>query len=153
MKAGITELSETRRRLDVEIPAADVNAAIDRLTRRHRGHARVPGFRPGKVPMQIVKQRFKEDILHDAASDLVPAAVETALQEHGLSSVDTPDVQEISIDEGQPLKFHALFEVMPPITELDYDALTLRRRRWPRTRGPRIARSSSSGSGRAGSCR
>ncbi len=128
MKAGITELSETRRRLDVEIPAADVNAAIDRLTRRHRGHARVPGFRPGKVPMQIVKQRFKEDILHDAASDLVPAAVETALQEHGLSSVDTPDVQEISIDEGQPLKFHALFEVMPPITELDYDALTLRRR-------------------------
>ena len=128
MKAGITELSETRRRLDVEIPAADVDAAIDRLTRRHRGHARVPGFRPGKVPMHIVKQRFKEDILHDAASDLVPAAVETALQEHELSSVDTPDVREISIDEGQPLKFHALFEVMPPIAELDYDALTLRRR-------------------------
>ena len=128
MKSGITELSETRRRLDVEIPAADVDAVIDRLARRHRGRARVPGFRPGKVPMHIVRQRFKEDILHDAASDLVPAAVESALQEHGVSTVDTPDVREISIDEGEPLTFHALFEVMPSITALDYDALTLRRR-------------------------
>ena len=128
MKSGITELSETRRRLDVEIPAADVDAAIDRLARRHRGRARVPGFRPGKVPMHIVRQRFKEDILHDAASDLVPAAVEAALQEHGVTAVDTPDVREISIDEGEPLTFHAIFEVMPSITALDYDALTLRRR-------------------------
>ncbi len=128
MKSGITELSETRRRLDVEIPADDVDAAIDRLARRHRGRARVPGFRPGKVPMRIVRQRFKEDILHDAASDLVPAAVDTALEEHGVRTVDTPDVREISIDEGEPLTFHALFEVMPSITALDYDALTLRRR-------------------------
>ena len=128
MKAGITELSETRRRMDVEIPAADVDAAIDRLTRRHRGRARLPGFRPGKAPMHIVRQRFREDILHDAASDLVPAAVESALQEHGVSTIDTPDVREVSIDEGQPLTFHALFEVMPPIGELDYEALTLRRR-------------------------
>ena len=128
MKAGITELSETRRRLDVEIPAADVDAAIDRLTRRRRGRARVPGFRPGKVPLHVVRQRFKEDILRDAAGDLVPAAVENAIQEHGLSTVDAPDVREISIDEGRPLTFHALFEVMPAIAELDYDALTLRRR-------------------------
>ena len=128
MKAGITELSETRRRLDVEVPATEVDAAIDRLTRRHRGRARLPGFRPGKAPMHIVKQRFREDILHDAASDLVPAALETALQDSGLSTIDTPDVREVSIDEGQPLTFHALFDVMPPIRDLDYDALTLRRR-------------------------
>ncbi len=128
MKSGITELSETRRRLDVEIPAADVDAAIDRLTRRHRGRARVPGFRPGKAPLHIVRQRFKEDILHDAASDLVPAAVEAALHEHEVSTVDTPDVREVSIDEGEPLTFHALFEVMPTVSGLDYDALTLRRR-------------------------
>ncbi len=128
MKSGITEISETRRRLDVEIPAADVDAAIDRQARRQRGRARLPGFRPGKVPLHVVRQRFKEDILHDAASDLVPAAVETALEEHGVSAVDTPDVREISIDAGEPLTFHAFFEVMPAISVLDYDALTLRRR-------------------------
>ena len=128
MKSGITELSETRRRLDVEIPAAEVDAVIDKLTRRRRGRARLPGFRPGKAPLAIVLQRFKGEILHDAANDLVPAAVETALKEHGASVVDTPDVRDISIEERRPLTFHALFEVMPAITALDYDALTLRRR-------------------------
>ena len=128
MKSGITELSETRRRLDVEIPAAEVDAAIYKLTRRRRGGVRLPGFRPGKAPLTIVRQRFKDEILHDAANDLVPAAVETALKEHGASVVDTPDVRDISIEEGRPLTFHALFEVMPAITSLDYDALTLRRR-------------------------
>ncbi len=128
MKSGITELSGTRRRLDVEIPAAEVDAVLDKLTRRRRGRARLPGFRPGKAPLSIVRQRFKEEILHDAANDLVPPAVEAALREHGASVVDTPDVRDVSIEEGRPLTFHALFEVMPAITALDYDALTLRRR-------------------------
>ena len=113
MKSGITELSGTRRRLDVEIPAAEVDAVLDKLTRRRRGRARLPGFRPGKAPLSIVRQRFKEEILHDAANDLVPPAVETALREHGASVVDTPDVRDVSIEEGRPLTFHALFEVMP----------------------------------------
>ena len=128
MKAGITELSETRRRLDVEVPAADVDAAIDRLTRRRRGRTRVPGFRPGKVPLNIVRQRFRDDILHDAASDLVPEAVEKALEESGLNTVAAPDVRDVSIEEGRPLTFHALFEVLPTVGEFDYEALTLRRR-------------------------
>ena len=127
MKAAITELSETRKRLDVEIPSAEVDAAFDRIARRHSRRAKVSGFRPGKVPIRIVRQRFKQDILHDAAHDLVPSAVDEALREHALMPIETPDVREVSIDEGQPLTFHALFEVMPSIADLDYDALTLRR--------------------------
>ena len=127
MKAAITELSGTRRRLDVEIPAPDVDAAIGRLAEQYRRRAKVPGFRPGKVPVHIVRQRFKDDILNDAAHDLVPRAVDEALREQLVTPIETPDVQEISIDGGQPLTFHALFEVVPSIEELDYDALTLRR--------------------------
>ncbi|MEE2636911.1 MAG: trigger factor [Acidobacteriota bacterium] len=127
MKAGISELSEIKKRLDVEIPADTVDAAIDRMARQHGRRARVSGFRPGKVPMRVVRQRFKQDILHDVAHDLVPPAVDEALREHAMTPVDTPDVRDISIDEGQPLTFHALFEVMPSIVELDYEALTLRR--------------------------
>ncbi len=127
MKAAIIELTETRRRLDVEIPAPDVDAAIGRLAEQYRRRAKVPGFRPGKVPVHIARQRFKDDILHDAARDLVPPAVDEALREQAVTPIDTPDVQEVSIDDGQPLTFHALFEVMPSIEGLDYDALTLRR--------------------------
>ena len=127
MKAAIIELTETRRRLDVEISAPDVDAAIGRLAEQYRRRAKVPGFRPGKVPVHIARQRFKDDILHDAARDLVPPAVDEALREQAVTPIDTPDVQEVSIDDGQPLTFNALFEVMPSIEGLDYDALTLRR--------------------------
>ena len=127
MKAAITELSETRRRVDVEIPAPDVDATIGRLAEQYRRRARVPGFRPGKVPIHVVRQRFKDDILRDAARDIVPRAVDEALREQAVTPIETPDVQEVSIDDGQPLMFHALFDVMPSIEELDYDALTLRR--------------------------
>ena len=127
MKAEITELSETRRRLDVEMPAADVDAAIGRLAEQYRRRAKVQGFRPGKVPIGIVRQRFKNDILNDVAHDLVPGAVNEALREQAVTPIETPDVREVSIDDGRPLTFHALFEVMPSIEGLDYDALTLRR--------------------------
>ena len=127
MKAEITELSETRRRLDVEIPAADVDATIGRLAEQYRRRAKVQGFRPGKVPIGIVRQRFKSDILNDVAHDLVPGAVNEALREQAVTPIETPDVREVSIDDGRPLTFHALFEVMPSIEGLDYDALTLRR--------------------------
>lgn len=127
MQAALTEISETRKRLDVEIPAAAVDAAIERLARRYGQRARVPGFRPGKVPLRLVRQRFKTDILQDVARDLVPGAVEEALRERALTPIETPEVHEVSIDDGQPLTFHALFEVLPPAPDLDYDTLTLRR--------------------------
>jgi len=127
MKAEITELSETRRRLDVEIPAPVVDATIGRLAEQYRRRAKVPGFRQGKVPVHIVRQRFKDDILRDAAHDIVPRAVDEALREQAVTPIEMPDVQEVSIDDGQPLTFNALFEVMPSIEGLDYDALTLRR--------------------------
>ena len=127
MKAAITELSETRRRLDVEIPAPDVDTTIGRLVEQYRRRAKVPGFRPGKVPVHVVRQRFKDDILREAAHDIVPTAVDEALREQAVTPIETPEVQEISIDDGQPLTFHALFEIMPSIEGVDYDALTLRR--------------------------
>ena len=127
MKAELTELSETRKRLDVEIPAARVDETLARLAQRYARRAKVSGFRPGKVPVHVVRQRFKQDLLHDVAHDLVPPAVDEALREQSLTPVDTPDVRDISIDEGKPLSFHALFEVMPSIADLEYDAMTLRR--------------------------
>ena len=94
MKAAITELSETRRRLDVEILAPDVDAAIGRFAARYRRRAKVPGFRPGKVPLRIVRQHFKDDILHEVAHDLVPQAVDDALREQALAEGAGSDLFE-----------------------------------------------------------
>lgn len=127
MKTEFVDVSETRKSLVVEIPSAVVDAEIERVARNYGRAAKIPGFRPGKVPPRLVRQRFREQILHDVAHDLIPRAVDDALRERGIEPVDTPDIKDIVVDEGQPLKFTAEFDTLPPIDPGAYDSITLRR--------------------------
>jgi trigger factor len=127
MKTEFIDVSETRKRLVVEIPSTVVDAEIDRVTRTYSRAARIPGFRPGKVPVKLVKQRFRQQILHEVAHDLIPRAVDDALRERGVEPVDTPDIADVLVDEGQPLKFTASFETVPPIDPGEYASISLRR--------------------------
>src|SRR5574339_875220 len=112
MKTEFTEVSETRKQLTFEVPPDVVEAEIARVAKGYSKSAKVPGFRPGKVPAAVVRQRFKDQILHDVAHDLIPRLVGTALRERGLEPGATPDVRDVVIDEGQPLTFLAEFETM-----------------------------------------
>jgi trigger factor len=127
MKTEFVDVSETRKNLIVEIPSEVVDAEIDRVTRNYSRAARIPGFRPGKVPPRLVKQRFRDQILHDVAHDLIPRAVDEALRERGVEPVEAPDIRDVLVEEGQPLKFTATFETVPPIDPGDYRSLRLRR--------------------------
>jgi trigger factor len=127
VKTEFADLSETRKSLAVEIPSDIVDAQIDRVTRSYSRQARIPGFRQGKVPPTLIKKRFREQILHDVAHDLIPRAIDEALRERGLEPVDTPDVKDVTLDEGQALTFTATFETVPPIDPGPLDNLSLRR--------------------------
>src|SRR5262249_2393181 len=105
---------ETRKDVRVEIPSDVVDAEIDRIARDYSRRARIPGFRPGKAPPRVVKQRFKDQILHDVANELVPRAVDDALRARGVEAVDTPDVRGVQINEGEALPFTASFDPLPP---------------------------------------
>ena len=113
MKFDVVDVNATRKNVRVEIPTNVVSAEIERIARDYSRKARVPGFRPGKTPPRVIKQRFKDQILHDVAHDLIPRAVDEALREKGLEAVDTPDVREVIIEEGQPLTFTASFDTVP----------------------------------------
>ena len=126
MKTEFVDVSDTRKNLVVEIPSATVDAEIDKVSKDYSKAARIPGFRPGKVPAKVVRQRFREQILHDVAHGLIPRAVEEALRERGVEPVDTPDIRDVVVEEGQPLKFTATFETVPPIDPGDYAAIVLR---------------------------
>jgi trigger factor len=78
------------------------------------------------VPAKVVRQRFRDQILHDVAHGLIPRAVEEALRERGVEPVDTPDIRDVVVEEGQPLKFTATFETVPPIDPGDYASIVLR---------------------------
>ena len=127
MKTEIVDVNETRKNLRVEIPQEKVDAEIDRIARDYSRKARIPGFRPGKAPAKVIKQRYKDQILHDVAHDLIPSAVDEALRERGVEAVDTPDIRDVTVEEGQPLTFTASFDTLPSFDPGEYTTLTLRR--------------------------
>jgi trigger factor len=128
MKTEFIDVSDTKKNLVVEIPSTVVDAEIDKVSRDYSKAARIPGFRPGKVPAKVVRQRFRDQILHDVAHGLIPRAVDNALRERGVEPVDTPDIRDVVVEEGQPLKFTATFDTVPPIDPGDYASITLRRK-------------------------
>jgi len=97
------------------------------VARSYTKQVRLPGFRPGKVPATLVKQRFRDQILHDVMHDLIPRAVDEALQERGIEPVDTPNIRDVALKEGQPLTFTAAIETVPTIDPGDHSSITLRR--------------------------
>jgi trigger factor len=127
MKTEFVDVNETRKNVRVEIPTDVVNAEIDRIARDYSRKARVPGFRPGKAPTRVIKQRFKDQILHDVAHDLIPRAMDDALRERGVEPVDAPDIREVTVLEGQPLTFTASFDTVPAFEPGDYGTVAVRR--------------------------
>src|SRR5262245_48219878 len=127
MKTDLTDVNDTRKNLRVEIPSDVVDAEIDRVALDYSRRARIPGFRPGKAPARVIKQRFKDQILHEVAHDLIPRAVEDALRERGVEPVDTPDVRDVNLNEGQPLTFTASFDTVPAFDPGDLSTISLRR--------------------------
>ena len=127
MKSDLTDVNETRKTLKVEIPSDIVDREIERVARDYSRRAKIPGFRPGKTPTRVVKQRFKDQILHDVAHDLIPRAVDDALNERGVEAVDTPDIRDVNIEEGRVLTFTASFDALPSFEPGEYSTVSLRR--------------------------
>ena len=127
MKTEFVDVNETRKNVRVEIPSDVVDAEIERVARGYSRTAKVPGFRPGKTPPRVIKQRFKDQILHEVAHDLIPRAVGDVLRERGVEPVDTPDVRDVTIEAGQPLTFTASFDTVPAFEPGDYSTIALRR--------------------------
>jgi trigger factor len=127
MKTEFTDVSETKKTLTIEIPSDIVDAEINKVAKDYSKQAKLPGFRPGKVPATLVKKRFKDQILHDVMHGLIPRAVEEALQERGIEPIDTPNIKDVELEEGQPLKFTAAVETVPVFDPGDLSALAATR--------------------------
>jgi trigger factor len=127
MKTDLVDVNDIRKNLRVEIPSDIVDAHIARVAGDYSRKARIPGFRPGKAPARVIKQRFKDQILHDVVHELVPRAVDDALRERGVEPVETPDIRDVNVEEGQALTFTASFDTVPAFEPGEYGTLSLPR--------------------------
>src|SRR5580658_7469327 len=121
-KTFMTEAT-CKREIELEIPAENVQKATEKVARDIARVARVPGFRPGKAPVTLIRRRFADDIQGEVVQSLVPEYLEKALDEKKLVPVTRPEVDKVEFKEGEPLKFRAVFEVLPEFELGDYKNL------------------------------
>lgn len=114
-------MAETCRRvLEVEVPPDVVKKRADEIATQFQRRARLPGFRPGKAPLSIVRQRFREDIRSEVLRELVPEYVEAGARERKWDPIGHPSVSDIEYADDSPLKFKATLEVFPEFELGDY---------------------------------
>ena len=112
-----------KREISVEVPAAEVARETDALVQKYQKVARIPGFRQGRVPASIIKQRFAEDLKSDVVEKLVPRYFHREAEKLGMTPVSQPRVTDLHIHDGEPLRFKASFEVLPEIKVEGYKKL------------------------------
>lgn len=117
--------TNTRREIQVEIPADVVSREAESVVQKLQKFARLPGFRRGKVPASVIRQRFPEEIRSELIEALIPRFFRQEAQKQGLEPVSQPRVTDLHLHEGEPLRFKASFEVLPPIDVVGYDQLRL----------------------------
>ena len=114
-----------RRELELEIPVEEVSKSSEKVAKEFAKVARVPGFRPGKAPISLIKRRFAEEIKSEVLQNLVPETVEKAVADQKLSPISQPQVDKLEFSEGQPVKFRASFDVLPEFTLAGYKNLEI----------------------------
>ncbi len=116
-----------KREITVQIPADVVSAESDAVLSRYQKLARVPGFRKGKVPASIVRQRFADDIKSEIVEALVPRYFREETQKQNLQPVSQPRVTDLHLHQGEPLTFKASFEILPDFKVAAYDDIHIER--------------------------
>lgn len=104
---------ECTREVVIDVPADEVNKAYRNVTRNFQRLARIPGFRPGKVPEAVIRRKFAAEIRKDVIEGLLPERFQKAVRELGVSPVGQPQVTELTVEEGQPMHVKAVFEFIP----------------------------------------
>src|SRR5580704_5385641 len=118
-----TKQDGVKREISVEIPAEEVARETETIIQKYQKVARLPGFRTGHVPASIIRQRFKEDLKSDVVEALVPRYFRKEAEKQGLIPVSQPQVTDLHIHDGEPLRFKASFEIMPEIKVEVYNEL------------------------------
>jgi trigger factor len=121
----VESLETSRKSLELSIPVEEVAQETERAISSIQKKVKLPGFRPGKAPASIIRQRFDDDIRQDVLKVLIPKHFYKRAEDEGLRVVGTPDISEVHFHAGEPLRFKAEFEVAPEFEIGEYKDLTV----------------------------
>lgn len=120
------DLSSVKKMIEVEIPADVIAHESQRVTSEFSRQAKIPGFRPGKIPPNVVRNRFAKEIQEEVMSRILPKTFRAAIAEKGLEPVGDPELEHLDpFIEGAPVKYKARFEVKPKIELAEYRGIEI----------------------------
>ena len=112
---------ELTREIEVEAPAEEVERSFKTVIKRYQKLARIPGFRAGKVPESLIRSKFAREVRQEVLESLVAQRFRQALDEQKVRPISEPQLRDLQLFDGQPLRFKAAFEVMPEIELAGYE--------------------------------
>jgi trigger factor len=116
---------ECTRELVIDVPAEEVSRTWANVAAAYRKHAKIPGFRAGKVPESVIRRRFGAEIRKEVIDTLLPERFNKGVAELGIRPVGQPQVTELSVEEGAPLHVKAVFEYLPSFSIDGYKEVTV----------------------------
>src|SRR3984885_15111703 len=119
-KSELALVEGCKHELEISIPAEAVEAETGKVTKTFQGKAKLPGFRPGKVPASLIRRNFAGDIRQQVLEHLVPRFFDAKAKEENLRVVGTPSISDVHYHEGEPVRFKARFEVFPQFEPAEY---------------------------------
>jgi trigger factor len=114
---------ELMREIAVEVPADEVSKTYQKITKRYQKLARIPGFRSGKVPESLVRSKFAKELRQEVLEALVSERFRQAIDERKLRPISEPQLLDLQLNDGEPLRFKAAFEVLPEFDVAGYDTV------------------------------
>jgi trigger factor len=118
---------ELTREIEVEVGADEVSKSFRTVVKRYQKLARIPGFRAGKVPESLIRSKFAKEVRQEVLESLVSERFRKAIDDQKLKPVSEPQLLDMQLFDGQPLKFKAAFEVAPEIDITGYDSVSVKR--------------------------
>jgi len=118
-------LDGCKHELEITVPVDEITSETDRVVAKIQQKVRLPGFRPGKAPANLIRSKFAKEVREDVLENLVPKYFQKRVKEEELEVVGRPNVKEVDFKEGEPLRFKAEFEVAPTIDLGEYRGVTV----------------------------
>lgn len=127
MQVSVESTSALERRMSITVPAERIETQVNKRLQQTAQKAKIPGFRPGKVPMSVIRQRFEADARQEAVGDVIQSSFYEAIAEQKLAPAGQPSVEPKVLEKGKDLEFIATFEVFPEITISGLEGIAIER--------------------------
>ena len=123
MQVSLETTDGLERKMTVEVPAEKISSAIEEKLKNLSKQVKLSGFRPGKVPMNVVRQRFGKKVSQEVIADTMQMSYQEAIIQEKLRPASNPSIEPLNLEANDDLKYIATFEVYPEITLVDLNTL------------------------------